>query len=1496
MTIPRSDFAATAVNNKIFIIGGGGNIAGQYYTSGEVYEPVLNRWKQVSANVIPNLSVARKGLAAVTDTSDGTIYISGGRDNISNYYTFQSFHPDWLDESIKGGIIPDSGFSVVSVYLDATKYDTATTARKYIIIKSNDAAKPRVYIPVTMYVNKSDSVAALSSVTVDFGDIYVGSSKDTTYRLWNSGYGTLTLGYSFISASGTILGSDSSQMNWYDYTDLTIRMTPPATGAQNGFMLLYLSTAIQTVYLNSNGIGYPDMKVTPSSYPDITVSQNTITYAIITIANTGVSALNYTLSVSLGTTTTFLSAQMVSVTDQSHPRFVIPGKSEYATDEVLVKFKAAVQSQEMASILKTISGKVLKQYPLLNLYRIKLNTGKSVTDTIAALSKYDSSIEYAEPNYRVYAHRVPNDTRYPLLWGMNNTGQTGGKVDTDIDAQEAWNIWTGDSTFIIGVIDTGVEYTHPDLKDNIYRNPAEITGNGIDDDHNGYVDDVVGWDFITEENDPVDDQHHGTHCSGSIAGYGDNSTGVVGVMWKAKIMPLKFLSASGSGGTADAIEAVLYASNMGVRITSNSWGGGSYSLALYEAISTANARGQLFIASAGNDATNIDYSNVYPCGYDLPNIISVAALDQNDKLAEFSNYGLTNVDIGAPGVHIYSSSLNSAFEYLSGTSMACPHVAGAAGLLWSLEPGLTHMDVKNRLLASVDSVASLAGNCVSGGRLNIYNALQAGQWVDMKPITGTIAAATQSVVSVAISTRMLPPGDTTFRMVIRSNDPDSNPFNLPVKLHVTGRLLDVNTTMNTGLGWIGYSTQTIIPMRYTGYGVYTVQSINLSGDYQIPNAFPVYLVHNQYSYLTLNFSPASTGNRAGQLVINPANAGYAKSTVSINGWGSIPPDINVIPTKIVKTLLQGTTTFTLVTVQNTAANSTTLDWLVKLNLQSTNEALSLKASTESDHLPYSTMDVSSWSYLPDMPIPRQAHCSALVNGKIYVIGGQNDSGLIGSVLAYDIKTQTWSTCANRTYLARNSGAIVWNGKIYVFGGSDGSNGVFIVEIYDPVTDTWSRGSPGGYADAVAVTVLDNKMYMMGGYSSSVPSKYTRVYDLVNNTWSSVANMLQSRCYAGAAAINNKIYVYGGWDGSSTVSSCEEYDPVTNTWRLKSPMNVPRHYMGYTGSAQFAFALGGSLGASSTAEYYNPGFDQWKMISPTLKNRYNSSAVFDGTKGKLYDIAGAIYPSGNRDSTAEVYSVTQWLAVSPLEGKTPASSQSIITVNFDASSLPIGDARGAVTIYSNDPDEPTKNIQIGLTITTALPPYVGFYGTPTSGYTPLTVSFLDTTENVPASWAWDFGDGGTSTTRNPSHQYASVSINTSYTVRLVVTNSYGTSTLEKSNYIRALASRPPFAGFTYSKNTGTTPLTVHFSDTSGNNPTAWSWSFGDGSTSSSQNPDHVFTTASTLSLFTVRLIASNAYGSSTSTITKPIYVYGPTPVAGFYADVTSGPLPLTVSFL
>ncbi|MCU0707694.1 MAG: S8 family serine peptidase [Pirellula sp.] len=393
----------------------------------------------------------------------------------------------------------------------------------------------------------------------------------------------------------------------------------------------------------------------------------------------------------------------------------------------------------------------------------------------ASLAKI-AGFQYASADYKVWGGATyPNDLFFnPFQYAQDNYGQDiagyPGLPDADIDAPEAWDLTTGSSSVVVGVIDSGIDFTHPDLIDNIWTNPGETPNDGIDNDSNGFIDDVHGWDFwgsgneyttADDDNNPSDEHGHGTHVSGTIGATGNNLIGVAGVAWDVSILPLRFLGPNNYGWISDAVRAINYAtalrtSGINLKVTNHSWGGGGYYQPLVDAIAAHEAAGILFVASAGNNfGNNNDFFPSYPASYGLDNIISVAATDNQDQLAFFSNIGPTSVDLGAPGSFVASTLPNSIFGYeygyFSGTSMAAPQVTGVAALAWSMAPDATYQQVKEAILKGVDPIPALEGRTATGGRLNAYNTLkQLGiQVVSTEPAVNDLVTAkpTQYVVN-----------------------------------------------------------------------------------------------------------------------------------------------------------------------------------------------------------------------------------------------------------------------------------------------------------------------------------------------------------------------------------------------------------------------------------------------------------------------------------------------------------------------------------------------------------------------------------------------------------------------------------------------------------------------------------------------------------------------------------------------------------------------------
>ena len=513
-----------------------------------------------------------------------------------------------------------------------------------------------------------------------------------------------------------------------------------------------------------------------------------------------------------------------------------------AQREVLVRFRQVSPNSlaALASSYDLSAQRRLGSVP--RLYHLRSRSRDTAT-LIRELSKR-SDVLYVEPNFQVQAFEVPNDPRFGEQWNMQNTGQSSdgysaGTPSADISAVPAWDISTGSTAHVVGIVDTGVDYTHPDLQSNIWSAPAAfsvtIAGMPIFCPAGSH-----GFNAILMACDPMDDNMHGTHVSGIIGASGNNNLGVAGVNWTTQIMGLKFLDSQGYGYTSDAVNAIdfaiqaksLFGSGADVRVLSNSWGGNAFSQALEDEIDLAGSNDILFVAAAGNSAVNIDSIPMYPASYNRTNMISVAATDNNDALAYFSSYGPKSVHLGAPGVDVLSTLPGATYGYLSGTSMATPHVSGAAALMLSVCT-LATSDLKNNLLANVDYIPALKGITVTGGRLNLNHAVRS--------CNGPVGL---SPVSVSFGTQLV--GKTSAAKTISLTN---------------------------------YQTSTL-----------NIFSVSTSGDFAQTNTCGTALSAKASCSISVTFDPSSASAESAQLQVFD-DAANSPQSADLSGTGSIAPDL-----------------------------------------------------------------------------------------------------------------------------------------------------------------------------------------------------------------------------------------------------------------------------------------------------------------------------------------------------------------------------------------------------------------------------------------------------------------------------------------------------------------------------------------------------------------------------------------------------------------------------
>ncbi len=482
---------------------------------------------------------------------------------------------------------------------------------------------------------------------------------------------------------------------------------------------------------------------------------------------------------------------------------------------------------------------------------------KNLTNRINALKK-TGLFRYVEPDWIKKPHLTPTDTAFTdgRLWGLNNTGQNGGIAGADINAVSAWNVTTGTSSVIVAIIDSGVRYTHSDLSANMWENPGEIPGNGIDDDNNGYIDDVYGINAITGSGNPLDDDGHGTHTAGTIGAVANNGQPHVGVAWNVRIMACKFLDASGGGKISDELKCIDYAISKGARILNMSFGDNAFSQAEYDGLQKALQNNVLVVASAGNETVNNDLTPTYPANYNLGNIISVAAFNRFNQLASFSNYGSNTVHIAAPGEEIFSCWNGSDYDYktLNGTSMAAPHVSGIAALVISVFPNIGVSQLRSQILKSAIPVQSMSGKLSTGGRIDALKALNA------------VPDGVLEVIVTPVNETLLGAG-ATVNLVLNISD----------IYPITNATVTGNTSFNTNLNFSKNSTNSFY-----------------STTFQVP------IFVNSISVSISITAPGKTGTNFSltyPVALPPSNDDFYKSTFIVNTTNVILTAVNELATK-----------------------------------------------------------------------------------------------------------------------------------------------------------------------------------------------------------------------------------------------------------------------------------------------------------------------------------------------------------------------------------------------------------------------------------------------------------------------------------------------------------------------------------------------------------------------------------------------------------------------
>ncbi|WP_347273385.1 S8 family serine peptidase [Candidatus Kuenenia sp.] len=810
---------------------------------------------------------------------------------------------------------------------------------------------------------------------------------------------------------------------------------------------------------------------------------------------------------------------------------------EYVEGELIVKFNKNVPQQAIEAVNESLGAKEITSFKALGLSHMRLPEGSDVHD-FAKVYEKNTNVEYAEPNFIYYEDYIPTDTNFSSLWALHNTGQTGGTADADIDAVEAWDTFNGDPSpnpkIVVGVVDSGIEYTHEDLADNMWTNPGEIAGNNIDDDNNGYIDDIHGINTTDNDRgsgDPMDDASdiqggHGTAVAGVIGAVEGNGKGIVGVNFNVELMALKFIR-RGEGQLATALECLNYAidmkknHNVNIKVLNNSWGGGPYSQALSNAIDELRDIDILFIGGAGNLSRDTDVSSYYPASYPQDNVISVAGTDAKDSMVSYSSFGASTVDVFAPTENIRTTILNNSYTTAGGVSMSVAYTSGLASLIFGYYPSVTYADVRDIMFSTVDLPATApSGKTITGGRINANNALNPNYPANLPPvvtgispifgsigatvtITGSHFGATEGSVTfngipAAISSWSdtviactVPDGAGTGKAKVTTGSFVSNPSN-PV---FTVSCMDSRGAMPTA---VYRPAVAVHDGKIYAIGGFTLTLLSTG---QVVNEDADFV--QIYDTIADTFSTTTDVN--GNDVGKPTSASNA-CAAAIDGkiyvaGGYVP---TTPPTRLdvleVYDIASNTwdTTKTPLPKGLSGASAVALNGMLYV-MGGASTTTSGGFIDEKELYRYDPV-TDSWTQLSPMNTNRSFFGAAVINGKIYVCGGHGDAGFLSSMEVYDPSTDTWAALAPMNSVRYDFGCVAIEGKLVVFGGNDSvESPPFFdsVEIYDPALNQWSlHDCPLSIArQGVRGAVVDNAVYALCGMDG--PQSLYNVIDVMN---------------------------------------------------------------------------------------------------------------------------------------------------------------------------------------------------------------------------------------------------------------------------------------------------------------------------------------------------------------------------------------------------------------
>jgi|GEM_PF-445211 len=1207
------------------------------------------------------------------ETGDAGLLVGYNNDQIESEMSVRvSTSPKWLHISKSSGAIDAGQSETLEIRLKAGMILTGNY-ESILNLTSNDPKNLKSEVPVALTV-KASKLLVTNPAQLNFGDVEVGLSKTLEFTISNKGNAPVSL--SSLKLQDAAFTSNLTATSLKPGASKTVSITfKPTKGGDYQSVSSLTSDADDAphnIKLTGTGLASPKLQVTPATVSISVEAGNKGSVKAVIDNVKGMAPGSFELvEIRSGKTSSSLSGFNEDSMSSSETVDEDPFSSEHVADELIVAFKEGTKSfvspnniENGIVIVRPIGkamtpGTGVKALTGGSLSLIRNESKMSLRELADQLAQ-DPSVDYVEPNYIVRHTGVPNDPKWNKQWALPK-----------IDASKAWDSAIGSDTVIVAVIDTGIDYNHPDLQGNIWKNPGEIAGNKIDDDGNGYVDDVYGWDFCNKDNDPMDGDSHGTHVGGTIAAATNNGVSVAGVSWHASLVALKFLSDEGWGSVADAIDAVAYCAAMDFPISNNSWGGGGYSQAMKDAIAIAANKGHLFCAAAGNSATNNDMSPHYPSNYDLPSVLSVAASNSSDKLAWFSCFGHKTVDLAAPGEGILSLVPKGGTASYSGTSMATPHVAGAAALLLSINPDFGHQELKNSLMNTVDPIPSFDGKMVAPGRLNLANAVGVASpgWLAVSPGSGSVPEGEKKELLLTADATDFTAGTKTAVVVLKTNDPLASVIEMPVELTVTGSpAIELSEkSLDFGTLWTNEMAIRIVEVKNVGTDTLKVSALNFGNGVFTTELNAFILSPGKAQSLAIQAEPLSSGNITSTLEINSNDQKNPVMKITLQVKGVTPPSLTFNPASISLTLEKGISEERKIAITNSGEAAGEWDaYMVEIGADKSNKmdmANVLKS-------------ISSRASTPEVSSPRLLAMDALQIANlgdpqpVVHFKSNPESSLEIAILgaAFDYENED---IANGLVATNNFGGVT----------------MINVSMVTPTLEELST------FDAILVYSID-------------PYKNAK----------SLGNVVSEYALSGGGVVtasheSNTHSLQGEW----IKQKLNVYEHDDNYKEAKHSMgNVLIE--GHPIHAKVESFKGNSLHARKKNPLNGKIVSKWTDGSPLVTIRNGNEKIVDLSFWPVSDKADDLgYFSGWDSSTdgwqlianslswATLGSTPEWLNGTPLSDNVEGNSKEDMVLTIDAKNLEVGDYFAEIQFTSNDPLNSFSVVEVNLTVKENQPP-------------------------------------------------------------------------------------------------------------------------------------------------------------------------------------------------